>query len=335
MYIIKQIPEDFIVQEISGIEIKERGRFAYYALKKRKYTTERAIKAVALELRLQRKQISYAGAKDKDAVTVQTISIAGKGRELKQKELELKFLGFGDTPVSLGCLKGNRFAITVRNMASAKISRVARIPNYFDEQRFSANNVGIGKAILEQRFDKAVELILQGRGENERRVMSNLAGNNYIQAMRTVPKNTLLMYIHSVQSYIFNETLSGFLANPQAKRVKYSLGEFVFPDPLPKAEKIPLIGFGTELEGLSPRIGQAIQRTLTRNGIHLRDFIIRKIPMLSSEGDDRDIYAAVRDLRIGKPKPDDLNTGKYKVTLSFELQKGSYATIVLRAMLPN
>ena len=74
MYKIKQIPEDFIVKEINDIILNNDGKYSYFLLKKKNYNTLNAIKAIAKKLKINEKDIGFAGNKDKEAVTKQTIS---------------------------------------------------------------------------------------------------------------------------------------------------------------------------------------------------------------------------------------------------------------------
>ena len=75
MYKIKQIPEDFVVREISGIRPSEHGKYTYFLLKKRNYTTQRAVKAIADALHIPEKRFGFAGNKDKNAITEQLCSV--------------------------------------------------------------------------------------------------------------------------------------------------------------------------------------------------------------------------------------------------------------------
>ena len=45
------------------------------------------------------------------------------------------------------------------------------------------------------------------------------------------------------------------------------------------------------------------------------------------------IALEIKDLKVGKTGKDDLNYGKKKVKVSFELGKGSYATMVIRKII--
>ncbi|MCK4522500.1 MAG: tRNA pseudouridine(13) synthase TruD, partial [Nanoarchaeota archaeon] len=133
MYKIKQKPEDFIVNEITNIRPLKQGNFLLFKLKKRDYTTNKAVETIANRLHLNPKFIGYAGNKDKKAVTTQIISIKSSKKEkienLKLKDISLEFKGCLDKPVSLGDLKGNEF--TIRVITNKKPKKIKKILNLF------------------------------------------------------------------------------------------------------------------------------------------------------------------------------------------------------------
>src|SRR3989344_6671605 len=97
--IIKEVPEDFCVKEISKLKIDDKGRYCYYLLKKRNYNTLDAIRRISERLRIDMIRVGYAGNKDKIAVTEQYISIKDyKIDNLKLKDIELLFIGKGSKP---------------------------------------------------------------------------------------------------------------------------------------------------------------------------------------------------------------------------------------------
>jgi len=61
------------------------------------------------------------------------------------------------------------------------------------------------------------------------------------------------------------------------------------------------------------------------------DFLIREIPEISSEGNERDLIAEVKDLNVIYGD-DELNKGKMKGIISFNLPPGCYGTIVVKKM---
>ena len=313
MYKIKQKPEDFVVEEVLGIELEQSGDYIIFELKKTDYTTERAIQQICASLHLPRKKVGYAGSKDKIAVTTQFVSFYKVRKEkiekLKLKDIELTFKGYSDKPISLGDLKGNRFKIRVHT--TGKPVKVNRIPNLFDEQRFSKNNDEVGKAILKKEFKEAVELISKTSKDDAKTLSEYLESkhNDYIGALRLLPKKILMLYVHAFQSKVFNET---------------AIEHLKLNKDTPENIKIPLPGFGTEFSG---EIGKIQKKILEKEGINTRDFIIRSIPELSSEGNERALFAEVKDLKITKDKKE-----KDEYILEFELQKGSYATMVVKCL---
>jgi tRNA pseudouridine13 synthase len=311
MYELKKIPEDFVVEEIPDRELGKKGNFAVFELKKKDYTTEEAVRIVAHKLKIDRKRIKYAGTKDRHAITTQRISVY-KVREqnLESDNITLKFLGYSKEPVSLGSLKGNKFTIVVRNLEkNAKIKKLNKIPNLFDQQRFSNNNVGIGRAILKRDFEKTVKLI------DEKKLNDFLKKypHNYVGALRLIPLKILTLYVHAYQSFIWNKSAEEYLKINGKEKV------------------IPIIGFSTELKGDLKKI---IEKIMKEEKITQRDFIIREMPELTSEGTERILFADVKNLEIGKLEEDELNKEKYKVKVKFELQKGSYATNVVKFLMP-
>jgi len=316
MYKIKQLPEDFIVKEITSTKPKDKGRFSYFLLKKKNYTTVKAVETIAEKLKIPSKKISFAGTKDKNAITEQLISILGKEKEIKLKDIQTKFLGKGDEPVSLGDLKGNYFEIVIRNLEKIpKLKNKKSFINYFGEQRFSKNNKAVGKSILKKDFEKTVKLILTNKGAYEAKVKEYLEKNkqDYIGALRKIPKKILKFYVHAYQSWLWNNAVKEFVKNKEIKN-----------------QKIPIIGFATEIK--NNEIGKIIKNILKKEEIELRDFIIRQIPELSSEGDKRNLLIEVKDLKILEQGKDELNNKRFKVRLSFTLPKAAYATTFIKSI---
>jgi len=325
MYIIKQIPEDFIVAELTNLKTSSAGEYSVFLLKKRDLSTPEAVEI--LERNLGVKKIGYAGNKDRKAVTEQLISISGDYKNIVSKaktpKMSLKFLGFSKNPISLGDLEGNHFEITLRNLEEKMLKKIfakikqhkKRIPNIFGEQRFSKNNDKIGKFIVSRQFDRACRLLVRNDRKFGAKIKEylDMAPNDFIGALRLIPRNVLMIYVHSFQSRIFNETVSIISKFTQ------------------KNQDIPIVGFGTELK--NTEIHKTISAILKNEKISQRDFIIRQFPELSSEGDKRVLYIAPENLKISPPENDELNENKKKLKLTFSLPKGSYATVVVESLL--
>ena len=94
-----------------------------------------------------------------------------------------------------------------------------------------------------------------------------------------------------------------------------------------KNEKIPIIGFGTEIS--NDKIKEIINKTIEKEKIAFRDFIINAIPELSQEGSERDSLVEVDGFKVIEEGSDELNEGKLKIKMNFSLPKGSYATVFI------
>ena len=308
MYQLKQIPQDFIVKEINNLRFSETGQYSYYLLKKTNYNTIDAIKKISEYWNIDDKFFNFAGTKDKVAVTEQYISISkGPKKDLSLKDIELNFLGCGVERLNLGALIGNYFEITVRNIESQPKKKELFL-NLFDSQRFGRNddNHVVGKFILKGKFKEACELI------DETKAFLEKTPNNFVGALRLIPKKTLKMYVHAYQSFLWNKV---------ALEIK---------DKVDKTSKLELIGFGTKFSNSD--VKKIYEKIMVEEGITFRDFINRSIPELSEEGTTRDLFVKTSDLSIGEITDDELNIDKKKVLITFSLPPGAYATNVIKEL---
>jgi len=313
MYKIKQLPEDFFVREIPKYQLNEEGEYTYFTLKKKNRTTLGVISELAEKLDIPLKKIGFAGTKDKIAVTEQTISIKNVRisdiGKINLKNAHLELIGKGEIPISLGDLEENYFRIIVRNLPTKRIltKTIKNIPNLFGPQRFSEKNIEIGEAIIKRNFGKAVELM----DHNNVKDYLELNPGDYIGAIRNLPLKLRKLYVHAYQSYIWNLTVEIYMKNKKPIR----------------NEKIPIVGFGTELE--DDAVSTIIKQILKKLGVSQRDFILKQFPEISSEGSERDLFITPKDFKVIKIEEDDLNPRKIKAMVSFSLQPGSYATVVI------
>lgn len=333
MYKIKHIPEDFIVKEVSNIIPDNSGEYSYFTLKKKNYNTISAIAEIRKKLNLPERFIGFAGNKDRNAITKQLISIKSIPKEkienLNLKDIELEYDGSGASPISLGDLEKNEFIISIRNLSKKDIEIFNKktanpkslfIPNLFGSQRFSTNNAEIGKLIVKKEYKKAAGLI---RDKNDKNAEDNenSQNNNPIEFLRKLPLKLRRIYIHAYQSLLWNQAAEKYLKiNP----------EIFFKNKRNNNIKIHIVGFGTEIEEIKDaELKKIIKNILEKEKLSPRDFIIKSIPELSSEGTERDLFLEVKDFRVLKQEKDELNKGKKKIIVSFSLPKGSYATVVI------
>jgi tRNA pseudouridine13 synthase len=336
---LKTVPEDFIVVEVAKHDVKEEGPYALIELTKRGLSTEKVLSEIADSLGVPRRFLGYAGAKDARALTKQYITVKiersdvlERLKRFKRNGIVIRFVGFLDEPLRLGMLERNRFEIVVRKLGDEALVERNKVPNYFDEQRFSVANAEIGKLLIKGDFAGAARRIIETDSEVAPRMQEHLSlkPNDAITALRHVPRNILLMYVHSYQSLLWNEVLTAHIkrSDPAAVDVDGPVPIAVPSIDLPDVS-IPLFGFGTQSD---PAFASLYETILAREGLVPRDFVVRSLPFLTVEGDERDAFFPVEDLEIGLREPDDIHQGSEKQRLTFTLPKGCYATMVVKVL---
>jgi tRNA pseudouridine13 synthase len=162
---LKARPEDFVVEEIPLYTPAGEGQHIYAAIEKTGLSTYAAISAIARALNVSPRLIGYAGLKDAQGVTRQTISIEQVTPEavasLNLPNIKVLSAKRHYNKLKTGHLAGNRFIIRVREVTKAAIPAAEAIietltkkgaPNFFGEQRFgNRGNTGrLGQLLIRQ-----------------------------------------------------------------------------------------------------------------------------------------------------------------------------------------
>jgi tRNA pseudouridine13 synthase len=146
---IKQIPEDFEVEEIPAYESSGQGEFLYLWLEKRDVGAEFFTREVARRLGIGRGEVGTAGLKDRRAVTRQWVSVPARVSETVERVngdgIRLLKVSRHTNKLRPGHLRGNRFSILIRNVPPDAMVRITPIveklrtqglPNFYGVQRF-------------------------------------------------------------------------------------------------------------------------------------------------------------------------------------------------------
>lgn len=205
---IKQQADDFVVEEAADLAPLERGRYGLYRLRKEHLGTLEAVAAIGRAWDVPRGRIGFCGLKDSHAATTQFITIEqGPPRSLTQRALTLEYLGRSDRPAGPAVLRGNRFAIRVRDLSDEGAISLRRgleeigrtgLPNYYDEQRFGSAAGGrfAARAALAGDCEEALKLAIAtsvpGEEASRREVRGILARNwgRWDQCARELPRSS-------------------------------------------------------------------------------------------------------------------------------------------------
>lgn len=265
--------------------------------------------------------------------------------------------------IDMGTNIGNSFTVRIKRCDTTKpledtITQLdGRAPNYFDRQRFGIrmNNSAVGMLILKGDFEGAVKEFLTSTKfennqeaiearkrlkdnqdfnealqyfprylKNERSIIEYMSRyDNYANSLRKLPRGVLIMFIHSVQSLIFNAALEQRIKDDDLKSLIYcGKNSYGFPDieSISKKGDFPLgniIGYETKPELLHEYEKDIIDRLNLTTG----EFKIKSMPELSMKGSVRTLMMPLKDLSHSIEGKD--------IKLDFSIPSGSYATIFL------
>ena len=203
--LLKQHPQDFVVEEELGYTLTGDGEHQFLYIEKINTNTAFVAEQLAKFTGLPLRNVTYAGRKDKFALTRQWFGLHAPGQP------DFDFSAFNLEGVSVlthtrhnkklrtGQLKGNRFTLQLRDVtdtaqAEARLATLAQsgVPNYYGEQRFGV-----------MRTDSTGQIVKGG----------NLAlAEKMVQGEAIRNRNKRSMAISALRSWLFNEFISARIA---------------------------------------------------------------------------------------------------------------------------
>jgi len=360
-------PEDFQVSELisekSKKSISDQHGYAVYKLKKKKIDTNHALSGIFRQKGIRLKSL---GLKDASAVTEQFVCSGNKGKPVENfstDKYSLEHLGFVKKPLSKKDMIGNHFKLKISDCQNKLESFTDhdKILNFYGYQRFGSKRPVthlIGKSILQQDFEKTVDLILSFTSsydskENteirqklsdkanyqqyfdqvpvqmdiERIVLKEMIEHGEpIRAIRAIPVSLRRFYIQAYQSFIFNQSLSAAfldgedLFEAQTGDVCFDHNSIIgkYVKGMDQNLALPFVGYSYYKK---TRFDFQISKILQQEEISPKDFFIKEMQEASSEGGFRQAAIQCSDYSAH----DDV--------VEFSLSRGSFATILLREIM--
>jgi tRNA pseudouridine13 synthase len=328
---IKEVPEDFEVEEIPAYEPSGSGEFLYLWIEKRDMGAEYFIRQVARRLGLSPGNVGSAGLKDRRAVTRQMISVPVAAEE-RVKDLDgdgIRVLRVGRHSNKLrpGHLHGNRFRVVVRGVEPKAdihlqplLERLLQegVPNYYGTQRLGRDGetVLLGLAML--------------RGEEPPRTVDGRRPNVRSPFLRRLA-------LSAAQSALFNHYLGRRLVDGLFRRVlpgdvmaKWPFGGLFL---VTEVEKEQARFDARETVTAGPMFGRKTYPTAA-------EAADREESVLRDADLTRDNFAGFGKLLAGTRRHNQMYPGELvaqlqngSAQLTFTLPAGSYATVLLREIL--
>jgi tRNA pseudouridine13 synthase len=344
---IKQVPEDFEVEEIPAYERSGQGDYLFLWIEKRAMGAEYFMRQVARRLGLSSAEVSAAGLKDRQAVTRQMISVpahvADRLRDLDGDGIRLLEVGRHGNKLKPGHLRGNRFRVLIREPDAAAAARLPGLveeirrkglPNYYGPQRFGRDG---------ETFQLGLAMLRTARSGPRKAESETVEAKKPVlpQSSRGIPRSRFLrrLALSAVQSALFNHYLGRRLADGLLHRVldgdvmaKWPVGGlFVAKDVA--CEQVRFDGretvpagpiFGRKMFAAAAEAAARETATLNEAGFACQDFFgFGKL----LQGTRRKNLIYVDDLSAVPEKEG--------FRLSFTLPAGSYATVLLGEITKN
>ena len=358
--------EDFTVSEVLNkktlTSMSDQG-YVVYRLKKSGIDTNHALDNIFKKTGIRLKAL---GLKDAHAVTTQYVTSMRQERSppnYSDNKVTLEKIGFTKKPLSAKDMIGNNFIIRIDGANSNLVNFIEqeKILNFYGYQRFGSKRPIthlVGKAIIQKRFSDAINILLSFTSQYDSQENTKLRQemtdpSNYAELLKIIPPQMDLekiiireilehgdpqkaihaipigvrrLYVEAYQSYLFNLTLSSAyqygenLFVPQQGDVCYDknakLGKYQMTDDQKLA--IPMVGFSYFKK---TRFDYHISNILNQEQVKPSDFFIKEMQELSNEGGFRSASIQCNDFMIRSD------------TVSFTLQRGAFATMVMREII--
>jgi len=178
------------------------------------------------------------------------------------------------------------------------------------------------------------------------------AGGSFRDAFAALPYFTQAMSVEAYQSYLWNETARRLarriadeapsaqtggmerIRGPRLLRTDDPFGEMLFPVAAGVGDRwrtlvLPLLSRRTRLED---PWGDAVSAVLSGEGLALDDLRIPGLRRPFFGEAPRPLFVEAAAFEMSPAVADELTGGRHRVTVSFDLPRGAYATVVLRAL---
>jgi tRNA pseudouridine13 synthase len=374
--VIRRHPTDFVVTEVltpeasaSIAELPGPGRvYAVYLLEKESLSTPEATRRLAAEIGVGAGEVSWAGLKDKHAVTTQHVTVPVRRdpmatrRRVEAQGLRATLVGWSFSEAEASWVLRNRFVIVVRGVAREDAARMVStieerqrasggssilVLNAFGEQRFGSARHGRGfaaRSLVEGRFEDALRLLIATPARKEtgtRRTSSRVLAEKWgrwVEAIEALPRGAERRAIEVLaRGGNFREAFES-LPHLTKQMCVESYQSYLWNRIV---ERVAGAASVRELEGLSidlpgpeatytERIPAIAREVLDADGLTLEGLRIPGVrrPVFGSPA--RPVVVRAESIVVSEPEPDEAN--RWRVTLGFELPRGAYATVLLRSL---
>jgi tRNA pseudouridine13 synthase len=167
--------------------------------------------------------------------------------------------------------------------------------------------------------------------------------DSWLSAYKRIPSNLREMFVSAYQSYLWNECVKELLKEIMGIKklysIPYNVGSLSFYKNLSEEElrKIPKT-FQSISDELKPSgyEEKIVEKVLLKEGVKIEEFNIKEQTGNFFKTHSREVVLKSEDFEMSQPVLDEVNSRgnkkRFKITLKFSLQKGSYATMIIKGI---
>jgi tRNA pseudouridine13 synthase len=322
---LKAEPTHFVVEEIPLYEAGGSGAHLYLSLTREGWNTKRVADALADLFSLNRRDVGFAGLKDRNARCTQTFSLPGLAPEDAERiepalPFQVNWARQHSNKLKVGHLLGNRFCITVSELAVPPDEALSRsqviaaavaergVPNFFGPQRFGheGGNVAKGRAMLlgqAPRRDPWLAKLLVSAYQSH-------LFNRYL--VRRIESG---LFGQLIQGDVCKKAETGGMFQVQdapAEQPRYQRGEITFTGPIYGKKMWAAQGPAAELEAS----------------------VLAEAELSAEDLQRARVDGSRRPARLWLPVIELAADGQ-GLQVNFNLPKGAYATVILREFIKS
>jgi len=317
---IRSCPEDFIVNEQLSFEPSGVGEHVFLLVKKTGENTDYVARQLAKYAKVRQRDVSYAGLKDRHAVTTQWFSVWLPGKaDPDWADFETETINVLQTirharKLKRGVLSGNSFKLIIREWQGDKATTLGQleaikkegIANYYGPQRFGHAGQNVNKALA----------LFQGAsvGREQRSL--------YLSAARSFLFNTILAY--RVNHNSWNQALVG-------DTYQFDLSRSSFKSEQPDAEVFRRLA-SKDIHPTATLWGRG-EYSVCADVLAIEQAVLEAYPALAQGLINCAVDSDRRALRVNVHDLQWRFIDETSLELSFTLPPGSYATAVLREII--
>ena len=329
--------DDFIVEEIPLYEPSGEGQHLYVSLTKSGMTTKDLQHELARLFQIDRRDVGFAGMKDKHATTTQTFSLnVGYQRPEFAAEavarieaalpVQVAWARFHQNKLRAGHLLGNRFRITIRDIALSPAETLARataivdqiratgLPNYFGPQRFGYEGGNLTQGLAVLRGERFI------RDKWRRRFMVS-AYQSFLCNCYLGARVERQAFLNLLDGDVAKKYATGGMFDVEdlaAEQLRYAAHEISFTAPM----------YGAKMRQAQQAAGALEAEIFAQSGITLEQLAKARM-----EGTRRLGRILVPDVTVQVGATEEVDASVSFLQVDFSLPKGSFATVVLRELM--